>query len=119
MYCNITVINTTTNSIEYEHTDNMYCTTVSEAKRMIMSKYDQQCLVKLIEIELHCCTMSEAFHALKSQYGRCTGKVYIDQPDGAALHIGYVFTSEYDGRTYKYWCILYATKKLVYEYITD
>lgn len=31
------------------------------------------------------------YRSLQSEYGRCTGKVYVDLPDGKAKSVGWVF----------------------------
>ena len=38
------------------------------------------------------------FHTLQREYGRCTGKVYIDRKDGGSQAIGWVFAKrcQYD-----------------------
>jgi len=36
-------------------------------------------------------TPGELFSLLQREYGRCTGKVYIDGPDGEAIPVGWVF----------------------------
>ena len=33
----------------------------------------------------------ELFKTLAKEYGRCTGRMYYDGSDGAAIHIGWVF----------------------------
>ena len=33
----------------------------------------------------------EVYKALQKEYGRCTGKEYIDGPDGKSVHVGWVF----------------------------
>ena len=38
-----------------------------------------------------CETVGEVYKAARSEYGRCTSKVYIDQKDSEAKHIGWVF----------------------------
>ena len=35
--------------------------------------------------------IGELFRSYRSENGRCTGKVYIDTPDGTPDHIGWVF----------------------------
>jgi hypothetical protein len=36
-------------------------------------------------------TTGELYRRLRDEYGRCTGKVYIDKPDGGAQAVGWVF----------------------------
>jgi hypothetical protein len=31
------------------------------------------------------------YRSLRDEFGRCTGKMYIDTPDGRAKHVGWVF----------------------------
>jgi hypothetical protein len=35
--------------------------------------------------------LSELYRSLRSEYGRCIGKVYIDTPDGTPDAIGWIF----------------------------
>lgn len=39
------------------------------------------------------------YRSLQSEYGRCTGRVYIDLPNGKAKPVGWVFVKrmEYEG----------------------
>ena len=63
---------------------------------------------------------------LRSQYGKCTGKVYIDDQDGNAKAIGYVFQKRqaYDRSKETYlqetWVTLHdapPTKTVTYHYL--
>ena len=56
-------------------------------------------------------TIGELFHNCRAEYGRCTGRVYIDSSSGKAHPIGWVFLKKrlyenakghYDGR-YNLW----------------
>ena len=38
-----------------------------------------------------CETPSEVYHAALKEYGRCMSKMYIDNKDGKARHVGWVF----------------------------
>lgn len=39
-------------------------------------------------------TPGEVFRRLRAEYGRCTGAVYVDGPDGKARRVGWVFVSK-------------------------
>lgn len=36
-------------------------------------------------------TSGEMYRWLRREYGRCTGKVYVDSEGGAPMHVGWVF----------------------------
>jgi hypothetical protein len=38
-----------------------------------------------------CSTAKDVYRAAKKEYGRCSGKVYVDNPDGVTRHVGWVF----------------------------
>ena len=40
-----------------------------------------------------CATPAEVYRHCLKNYGRCTGKVYIDKKDGKSVHVGWVFVS--------------------------
>lgn len=41
--------------------------------------------------ETDCTTTGELYRHLMIEYGRCTGKVYLDSKDGKVWHIGWCF----------------------------
>ena len=42
-------------------------------------------------LELNGYTLGKTFRYLQEEYGRCTGKMYRDRPDGSPVQVGWVF----------------------------